>query len=240
MRSLMLGQDTPFVLLGLCGVYSALKREYEVWAGLSLLLVALRPSLLPAILIVLLLQGYIRTLTVFAGSMLALAVLAMPLLGIDWIGRYLGFLFSPASTAPGEQTPAHSWLGFANEVLGSWSPALVPVVFVLLAVASAAVLVWARRRAAETETAEEPTAAPFSDPGFSFDYEPGWDLLWARRVPPKTTWRCWCSQPGSSGLTPPPGSGRRQSPGCGLPRCRSATCSLHWQRMPRSTRGRTR
>src|SRR5205814_8604646 len=49
--ALWLGQDSLLVLAGLCGVYAALKRRREGWAGAALVLVSLKPQLLPAVLL---------------------------------------------------------------------------------------------------------------------------------------------------------------------------------------------
>ena len=53
----MLGQNSAFVLLGFSGLFFSFKREREGWAAASLLLVALKPQVLPAVVLLLILQG---------------------------------------------------------------------------------------------------------------------------------------------------------------------------------------
>src|SRR5437868_1054981 len=65
-RSFVLGQNSPLVLLGLCGTYAALKRGHPAWAGAALCLAALKPQVLPVLLLLLVLQRHWRTLAVFA------------------------------------------------------------------------------------------------------------------------------------------------------------------------------
>src|SRR5207248_11512954 len=80
--ALWLGQDSLLVLAGLCGGYAALKRRREGWAGAALVLVSLKPQLLPAVLLLLALQRHWKALAVFAASLAGLSAAAMPVLGV--------------------------------------------------------------------------------------------------------------------------------------------------------------
>jgi hypothetical protein len=172
-RSLMLGQNVAFVLLGLCGAYAALKRGYSGWAGVSLLLVAFKPPLLPVIVLLLLLEGHLKTLAIFGGLLLAVIVGAMPIAGVDWPLRYIGFLASSnaENAASTGGVAAHNWLGFANQVFGSLPTGVAAIVFAGLSLGSVGVLVWAWARSFGSHPGE-------IDPDF-YEYEPASDLLWA-------------------------------------------------------------
>jgi hypothetical protein len=149
MRGLMLGQNSPFVLFGLCATYVALKRGEPQWAGVALLLVALKPQILPLVLLVMFLQREFEALAVFAGLMLTLSVWAMLFLGPGWPLQYLGLLIGVANwgdTAAIDPAIMHNWRGFATNLLGSES-ALVTPLYLLLTVASVGVVVIALLRA---------------------------------------------------------------------------------------------
>lgn len=94
-QALWLGQNSPFVLLGLCGTYVALKWGRQGWAGCALLLVALKPQLVPLVVVLLMLLGAWRALAVAGGLLAILSVTIMPWLGPTWplqYGRYLATL----------------------------------------------------------------------------------------------------------------------------------------------------
>jgi hypothetical protein len=168
-RSLMLGQDSAFVLLGLCGAFVALKRGNDGWAGLALLLVALKPQLLPAILLLMLLQRHWRALAIFVGLFAALCVAAMGVLGADWPLQYTQMLLNGETWQTAGTNPAlmHNWHGFAANVVGGL-PALVLPVTIVLSLISVAALGWAWLRGGEDNSYEEETGQ-----------EPRYDLLWA-------------------------------------------------------------
>nr|MBF6613933.1 DUF2029 domain-containing protein [Chloroflexota bacterium] len=175
-RSLMLGQNSPLVLLGLCGAYLSLKRDRPVWAGLSLLLVALKPQLLPVVLLLLLLQGRWKTLGAFAASLTALVVAVMPILGVAWPLDYAKLLLGVAGwkdTGAIDPGIMHNWRGFATDLFGGWLPGIVTPFFLIMSLLSVALVVWAWWRSRGQSVQE--TGAP----GRSACYSPGYDLLWA-------------------------------------------------------------
>ena len=194
-RSLMLGQDIAFALLGLCGAFAALKRGFSGWAAVSLLLVAFRPPLLPIVILLLLLDGHFRTLAIFLGLLVALVVAAMAVLGPAWPLQYVSFLAQTGAGASG--IAAHNWLGFTAQVFGGSKSGLGALAFAVLSLASVGVLVWAWLRSHDTDvTVDNPDL---------FDYEPASDLLWAAAGivavltslhPARTIWRCWSSPRG--------------------------------------------
>jgi hypothetical protein len=119
-RSFILGQNSPLVLLGLCGTYAALRRGWQGWAGLAMLLVALKPQVLPVVLLVLLLQRQWRTLSVFAVSFLAACVAAIPVLGKWWMSEYARLLLGVANWGDtGAIDPAimYNWRGLVTNAL---------------------------------------------------------------------------------------------------------------------------
>jgi hypothetical protein len=148
-RALMLGQNSLFVLMGLAGTYLALKRGYEGWAAVSLVLVALRPQVLPVVLLLLVLRGYRVTIAWFALFLGVLIVGVMPVLGVAWPLRYLEFIF---------RTPARA----------DWVPGLATPVFLALSLASVAAMVWAWSRARNARADDE-----------MLPYEEHSDLQWA-------------------------------------------------------------
>ena len=145
-RSFILGQNSPLVLLGLCGTYAALKLGHPMWAGAALCLAALKPQVLPIVLLLLVLQRQWRTLAAFAGGFAALCVFAMPVLGVDWPVQYGRLLLGVANwedTGAIDPGIMHNWRGLASNLFAGWAPGLVTPAFLLLSVASAALLVWA-------------------------------------------------------------------------------------------------
>ncbi len=144
--ALWLGQNSPFVLLGVCGAYAAVKRRREGWAGVALVLVALKPQLFPVLVLLVWLQGYQKALLVCGGLLAGLSVAAMGVLGVEWPLRYARFLALVSSReedfvigAAGMQTLR----GLALSLLGGSAPALVVPVFVGLALAALGALLWA-------------------------------------------------------------------------------------------------
>ena len=173
MRGLMLGQNSPFVLLGLCATYVALKRGQPGWAGAALLLVALKPQILPLVLLVMLIQRHWKALGVFSGLMLGLSLLSMLVLGPGWPLQYLNLLVGVASwgdTAAIDPAIMHDWRGFATNLFGPES-ALVTPLYLLLTLASIGLVVWAMWRAGlASGQAEQNAISPRPQKG---------DLLWA-------------------------------------------------------------
>lgn len=175
-RSLMLGQNSPLVLLGLCGAYTGLKHDRPVWAGLALLLVALKPQLLPVVLLLLLLQGRWKTLGAFAASLTALVVAVMPILGVAWPLDYAKLLLGVANwqdTGAIDPGIMHNWRGLATDLFGGWLPGLVTPFFLLMSLLSVALVAWAWWRS-RGQSAQETGAS-----GKPAGYSPRYDLLWA-------------------------------------------------------------
>jgi hypothetical protein len=144
-RSFILGQNSPLVLLGLCGTYAALRLGHPAWAGAALCLAALKPQVLPIVLLLLVLQREWRALATFAGGFAGLCVLAMPVLGVDWplqYGRLLLGVASWSNTGAIDPGIMHNWRGFATNLFGGWAPGLVTPAFLLLSLASAGLLIW--------------------------------------------------------------------------------------------------
>jgi hypothetical protein len=173
-RSLMLGQNTPFVLLGLCSTYVAVKRGQPFWAGASLLLVALKPQVLPVVLLLMLLQRQWKALLSFAGLLLAFSVALMPTLGVGWPLDYIRLLVGVAGWKDvGAIDPAimHNWRGLFTNLFGGQLAGLVTPFYVLASLASIGLLVWAWLRS--REAIERVRLQTYSE---------GWDLMWALAV----------------------------------------------------------
>lgn len=150
-RSFVLGQNTPLVLLGLCLTYAAAKRKLDTATGAALLLVALKPQLLPIVGLALLLQGRWKALAAFVGMLAALCVAVMPILGPTWPLDYVKLLVGVASWqgSGGAIDPGimHNWRGFATNLLGGLAPGLVTPLYLLLTLASAVFVAWLWLRA---------------------------------------------------------------------------------------------
>lgn len=171
-QTLVMGQSSAFVLAGLCGTYAALRTGHGGWAGVALLLVALKPQFLPVVVLLLLLQRRWRTLAVFAGCSGAATVLAMPVLGVTWPLTYLRLLLGPTQL---NNTLIHpevmnNWRGFAVNILGGTASGLVVPVFAGLSIASIGVLLFAWWRFNAQARSGETHPMPWS---------PAQDLLWA-------------------------------------------------------------
>jgi Glycosyltransferase family 87 len=175
-RGLMEGQDTPFVLMGLCGTYVALRRGQPNWAGAMLMLVALRPSLLPLVLLLIVLQRHWQALTTFVVLFASLSALTMPVLGFAWPLRYVSLLLDPAlsSNVPRPVGDVmYNWRGIAGFVFGAEVPAIVPALVVLLG-AGLLVFVWFRCGQG-AEAAEDDSHAPSETTAPRLNS----DVLWA-------------------------------------------------------------
>jgi hypothetical protein len=170
-RSLMLGQNSPLVLMGLCATYVAIRWEQPGWAGASLLLVALKPQVLPIVLLLLILQRQWKPILVFAILMAALSLLAAPVLGLEWPLQYAKLLLGVAGWSdPDAINPAimHNWRGFSTNLFDGWLPSIVSPLYILLSLASVGLVVWAWLRSRH---------APESEP--MQPQKPATDLIWA-------------------------------------------------------------
>ena len=163
--SLWGGQTSPFLLLGLCAAFAALKRGQDGRGAAGLALLSLKPQLLPVVALLVLLGRRWKALAIYSGLLGILVLALVPVLGVGWPLQYLRFVFAVARL--GRQTymdpaEAPSWRGFAVAMTGSASwPATV--LYVALALATIGVLLWAWQRS------DRPTAAD----------APRFDLLWA-------------------------------------------------------------
>jgi hypothetical protein len=151
-RSFVLGQNSPLALLGLCGLFVALRNGREGWAGAALVLVALKPQILPVILLVVLLQRHWKALATFVALMTGLSVAVMPLLGVGWPVEYAKLLLGVASwkdTGAIDPGIMANWRGLATHLFG-WLPGTVTPLFVLLSALSVLALVWVWLRSRNT------------------------------------------------------------------------------------------
>ncbi len=142
---LWLGQNTPFVLLGLCGLLVALHQGHVRLAGVALALVALKPQLLPIIILFLIVQRQWQTLGMTFGTLSLVTFAIMPWLGVAWPLQYVRFLFQIANWAQGEAIDAAimlNWRGLSVNLVGSWSPRLPTMLTIGLSVATVAYLGW--------------------------------------------------------------------------------------------------
>jgi hypothetical protein len=174
-RALMLGQNSPLVLLGLCTTFAAWKWGRPGWAAVGLLLVALKPQVLPLVLLLMVLLHNWRALLAFAGLFIGLSVAITPALGLHWPMDYAQLLVGVAGwTDANAIDPAimHNWRGFAANLVGGFAPGLVMPLYVLLALASMVVLGWAwLHHAVQAHEADTLEGAPPPDTRL--------DLMWA-------------------------------------------------------------
>jgi hypothetical protein len=180
-RGLMLGQNSALVLLGLCGLYASLKRGQDGWAAAALVLVALKPQILPAVLLLLILQRHWKAIGIFASVMVGMTLAAMPLLGVGWPVDYLKLLVGVAgwgSTGAIDPAIMHNWRGLVTNLLGGVAPALVTPLFILLSLASLALVwwVWDRSRPKQASEDDNEDEDESEEPR---GYLPRRDLLWA-------------------------------------------------------------
>jgi hypothetical protein len=182
-RGLMLGQNSALVLLGLCALYVSLKRGNDGWAGAALLLVSLKPQILPAVLLLLVLQRHWKALAIFVGLLAALSVAVIPLMGLTWPVDYLNLLVGVAGWAGiGAIDPAimHNWRGLLTNLFGDSAPGLVTPLFFSLSLGSLALMAWAwfasRPTLANDYTYDYEETTP---PDAAHAYLPRRDLLWA-------------------------------------------------------------
>jgi hypothetical protein len=105
------------------------------------------------VLLLLVLLGCWRALLYFVGLLVVLCVVAMPVLGVGWPVQYARLLVGVAgwgNTGAIEPAIMHNWRGLATNLFGGWASGLVTPAYLLLSLASAAlvVFVWARSRPA--------------------------------------------------------------------------------------------
>ncbi|MGN6565480.1 MAG: glycosyltransferase family 87 protein, partial [Thermomicrobiales bacterium] len=147
--ALWLGQNTPFVLLGVCGLFVGSLRRRAGWAGVSLALIALKPQLLPIFLLLLVLQRRWRTLAIGLGTLGIASVVTMPWLGVAWPLRYARFLDEIAHWPQGEIIDASimlNWRGLAANLAGA-APRLAMLLEIGFTGASVGWLCWCWWRA---------------------------------------------------------------------------------------------
>ena len=157
-RSFVLGQNSPLVLLGLCGLYAGITRKSNMWSGAALVLLALKPQVLPLVLLLLVLQRRWQILAIFGGLLGALCLLTVPLLGISWPLDYARLLVGVAGWGnAGAIDPSimHNWRGLATVLFGNSLPSLVTPLYLALSLASAGLVAWTwwRLRAAANPSA---------------------------------------------------------------------------------------
>ncbi|MEO8286852.1 MAG: glycosyltransferase family 87 protein [Chloroflexota bacterium] len=178
-RGLMLGQNSALVLLGLCALYVSLKRQQYGWAGAALVLIALKPQVLPAVLLVLVLQKHWKVLGIFAAMLAGMSIAAMPLLGVGWPLDYARLLVGVAGwSSTGAIDPAimHNWRGLLTNLFGSSAPGIVTPLFVLFSLLSIGLIVWSWLRSRVGNSDAEPDEELIED---NHSYVPRRDLLWA-------------------------------------------------------------
>lgn len=171
-RAFILGQNSPVVLLGICLVYASARRKLDLWAGLALLLVALKPQALPVMALVLLLQGRWRALLAFGGALALLSVAVMPVLGTEWPLQYAKLLVGVAGwqdTGAIDPGIMHNWRGLATNLFGGWAPGLVTPLFLLMSLLSIGLILWLWLRTRNAQVSRR------RDPAQQAQY----DMLWA-------------------------------------------------------------
>ncbi|MGN6813418.1 MAG: glycosyltransferase family 87 protein, partial [Thermomicrobiales bacterium] len=154
--ALWLGQNTAFVLLGVCGLFVGSLRRRAGWAGVSLALIALKPQLLPCFLLLLVLQRRWRTLVIGLATMGLASVAAMPWLGVIWPWQYARFLAEISHWPRVEINDAANmlnWRGLALNVTGALPQLALPLA-IGLTVASIGWLCWCWWRAGAADGQE--------------------------------------------------------------------------------------
>lgn len=143
---LLTGQSSTLVLLGLVGLYAALKADRQGWAGVALALLLIKPQLAIPTLLLLLLSHAWRPLLIAGAIHTALAVAAMPLLGVAWPLSYLRYLLGSRhwDHRMFEHAPLmHNWRSLAAHLIEPVAPALASPAVTLLTALSVALLAWA-------------------------------------------------------------------------------------------------
>jgi len=143
--SLWLGQNTTFVLLGCCGVYAGLRSRRDGLLGGMLLLVALKPQLLPLVVGLLVLERRWKALTIAGGALATIVIAVTPILGLAWPLHYLRFVLVDSNRgAAVAEKPMYmvTWRGVAVNLFGESAPSLVTPLFIALAVLTLGGFLW--------------------------------------------------------------------------------------------------
>lgn len=141
-----LGQNTAFVLLGLSCLYAGLHRRQHWLAAFGLALLILKPQLLPAIGLVLLLERHWRTIVSAIAMLVGLSSAAMPILGMMWPLHYARFLLidsNQGDVVSEKPMIMHNWRGFAVNLFDRHESPFVAPTFIALSVASLGLLLFA-------------------------------------------------------------------------------------------------
>lgn len=146
-RTLWLGQNSLFVLAALTSTYVFLRRSRDYAAGLFLLPVALlKPQILPAILLLLLVQWRWRALASFSLGAVVFTIAAIPFLGVQWPLSYLRLLTVVATWQQNniiDPTTMHNWRGFITNSVGVFVPGSIGLFATALASVTFCVLLYA-------------------------------------------------------------------------------------------------
>ncbi len=87
-ETLRIGQPAPFLLIGLTGALWCLKRERQVWSGVALTLLLLKPQALIPLAAYLAGAGKGRAVVTLFFAGVALSVISLMLVGVDGYARY--------------------------------------------------------------------------------------------------------------------------------------------------------
>jgi hypothetical protein len=183
-RAFVLGQNSAIVLLGLVLTYAASRsrgRYREAWAGFGLVLVALKPQILPLLLLLILVEGRWQVFLWFCGEFAALVLACMPVLGVGWPLQYMNLLLQVGQwqdSAAIDPAIMHNWRGFAANTIGSLSPPAATITYAGLAVLSLLLLVsaWWRVHVQNRRVPQLPGAHTGSNDAAAAN------LLWALAV----------------------------------------------------------
>ena len=155
-----LGQNTTFVLLGVCCLYAGRRRRHDGLAAIGLALLILKPQLLPAVGILLLLERRWRMIAIATAILSGLTVTAIPILGVAWPVRYARYLLidsNQGQVVAEKPMVMHNWRGFAVNLLDHRAPTLVTLTFVVLSIFSLGLLLFAWWSTRQTPAAYQNT-----------------------------------------------------------------------------------
>lgn len=183
-RAFLLGQNSPLLLCGICITFAALRhegRQWDLWAGVGLLLAALKPQICPLLFLLVLLAGRWKAVWWFGLLMALLSIALMPLLGIAWPLHYSRLLLGAAAwgdSAGIYPVIMHNWRGFAANLAGAASPLAMPITVAmsLLSVLLFLVAWWVARRRNHRTAATAPALWAAGQGAYA------WNLLWALGV----------------------------------------------------------
>ena len=146
-RTLWLGQNSLFVLAALTSTYVFLRRSNDYIAGIFLLPIALmKPQVLPAILLLLVVQWRWRALASFSLGSIGFTIAVMPFLGLQWPLSYLRLLALVATWQQNniiDPTTMHNWRGFITNSIGVFFPEGIGLLASALSVVTFGVLLFA-------------------------------------------------------------------------------------------------